>query len=143
MNQRTSHPSRRGFTLIELLCVMAIISILATMVMGPTVRVLQKIRADQWADIAITDLRLTVAQLRVHFQGRADFPEVTLEAIESMRLVQPAQLRFLKDPQVAFIPFSGADPDEQVVVRVQLKKGFFTDLSRIEATKGDITRSPD
>jgi prepilin-type N-terminal cleavage/methylation domain-containing protein len=130
----------RGLTLIELLCVMAIISILATLLLGPAMRVLQKVRADDWADRATTDLQLTVTQLQAHFRGRTEFPQVTLEAIESMHLVQPAQLQFLKDPQVTFIPFAGSDPDDHVVVKVRLRKGFFTDPNNLEATKGEITR---
>jgi prepilin-type N-terminal cleavage/methylation domain-containing protein len=133
----------RGLTLIELLCVMAIILILTTLDLGPAMRVLQKVRADDWAEKAMSDLQLTVAQLHAHFRGRVEFPEVTLEAIESMRLVQPTQLRFLKDPQVTFIPFAGSDPDEQVVIKVRLRKGFFTDLNQLEATKGEITRPSD
>jgi prepilin-type N-terminal cleavage/methylation domain-containing protein len=133
----------RGLTLIELLCVMAIILILTTLALGPAMRVLQKVRADDWAEKAMSDLQLTVAQLHAHFRGRVEFPEVTLEAIESMRLVQPTQLRFLKDPQVTFIPFAGSDPDEQVVIKVRLRKGFFTDLNQLEATKGEITRPSD
>jgi prepilin-type N-terminal cleavage/methylation domain-containing protein len=130
----------RGLTLIELLCVMAIISILATLLLGPAMRVLQKVRADDWADRAMADLQLTVTQLQAHFRGKVEFPEVTLEAIESIHLVQPAQLQFLKDPQVTFIPFAGSDPDDQVVIKVRLLKGFFTDASNVEATKGEITR---
>jgi prepilin-type N-terminal cleavage/methylation domain-containing protein len=133
----------RGLTLIELLCVMAIILILTTLALGPAMRVLQKVRADDWAEKAMSDLQLTVAQLHAHFRGRVEFPEVTLEAIESMRLVQPTQLRFLKDPQVTFIPFAGSDPDEQVVIKVRLRKGFFTDMRNLEATKGEITRPSD
>lgn len=122
---------------------MAIIAILATLVLSPAMRVLQKVRADQWADRAMTDLRLTVSQLRKHFQGQVDFPPVSLDTVERMRFVEPAQLRFLKDPQVTFFPFAGVDPGEQVVIRVRLHRGFLTELSHLEATKGEITRPPD
>ena len=74
---------------------MAIILILTTLTLGPAMRVLQKVRADDWAEKAMADLQLTVTQLHAHFRGRVEFPEVTLEAIESIRLVQPTQLRFL------------------------------------------------
>ena len=140
MTRCADRPSVGGLTLIELLCVMAIILILTTLTLGPAMRVLQKVRADDWAERAMSDLQLTVTQLHAHFRGRVEFPEVTLEAIESMRLVQPAQVRFLKDPQVTFIPFAGSDPDDQVVIKVRLQGGFFTDMRNLEATKGEITR---
>ena len=138
------HPSLgRGLTLVELLCVMTLISILAALLLGPAMRVLQKVRADQWSERAMMDLQSTVSQLRTRFQGRLDFPPVTMETIESAKLVQPAQLRFLKDPQVTFISFSGTDPEEFVVIKVSLRRGFWTDPSHLEATKGEITRPPE
>ena len=132
-----------GLTLIELLCVMAIISVLAALILGPAMRVLQRVRADQWAERAMVDLSSTVSQLRTRFQGLTDFPPVTLDMVESMSLVKSPQLRFLKDPQVTFTPFAGTDPDELIVIKVRLRRGFWTDLRQLEARKGDITRPPE
>jgi len=91
---------RRGFTLIELLCVLGIITVLAALLLAPAARTLQKARADQWSDRAGEDLRMTVGQLRRHFQGSTAFPTVTLDQIASRKLVGPSQLRFLKDRRV-------------------------------------------
>jgi prepilin-type N-terminal cleavage/methylation domain-containing protein len=44
---------------------------------------------------------------------------------------------------MAIIPFAGSDPDEQVVIKVRLRKGFFADMRNLEATKGEITRPSD
>ena len=116
---------------------------LATLALPPALRALQRVRADQWSNRAMTDLMLTVEQLGAHFSGRSDFPEVTLEVIESMQLLAPAQLRFLQDSRVTFIPFAGADPDRKVVIEVRSQKGFLPGSGGVAVTKGAITRSPD
>jgi len=131
---------RPGFTLIELLCVMTIITVLAGLVLGPTSRALRKARAMKWANEAPVQLRLTVAQLQTHFQGKPTFPPVTLPYLETNGLLAPAQIRFLKDRRVTFIPFAGSDPDEKVVISVQLEKGFLTEGGVLIETKGQITK---
>jgi hypothetical protein len=88
-------------------------------------------------------LRTTVRQLRTHFQGKQTFPLVTLQDIETRGLLGPFQLDFLKDRRVTFIPFAGSDPDEQVVISVQLEKGFLTDGGVLTETKGRITKLPE
>jgi prepilin-type N-terminal cleavage/methylation domain-containing protein len=134
---------RRGFSLIELLCVMAIITVLAGLVLGPASRALRKVRAEKWADDAEVQVQTTVRQLRTHFQGKQTFPRVTLQHLETNGLVGPVQLDFLKDRRVTFIPFAGSDPDEQVVIRVQLEKGFLTDGGVLIETKSRITKPPE
>ena len=131
---------RNGYTLIELLCVIAIIVVLASMVLGPASRVLQRVRADQWAEQSGTHLQATVDQLQRHFGGKRDFPTVSLQQIASEKLIAPAELSFLKDRRVTFLPFAGSDPDTNLVLIVQIKRGFWTETNLLTATKGDITR---
>ena len=132
-----------GLTLIEILCVIAIILVLAGLVLGPAGHALKRVRADKWGEDSTVRLRATVEQLQKHFRGRQDFPSVTLEAIEAGRLVGPAELDFLKDHRVTFIPFAGADPDEQIVIRVEVERGFLTEAGQQTTTKGDITKLPE
>lgn len=101
--------------------------------------ILRKVRADQWSDRASEDLRTTVEQLRRHFQGRTDFSVVTYDWIASSNLVGAAQLRFLTDRRVTFFPFTGADPDDTIVIRVRLERGFLMDGGFLTETKGAIT----
>lgn len=143
MKSCVHRPTRRGFTLTELLCVMAIITILAALLLGSTARVLQKVRADQWSNRASEDLRMTVEQLRRHYQGKSEFPLVTLDQITTRNLVGPSQLRFLRDRRVRFVPFRGADPDAMVVIVVRLDAGFLTDADLLTETKGAITALPE
>ena len=62
--------------------------------------------------------------------------------LESL-LVGPAQLRFLKDGRVTFVPFAGAGPDELVVILVRLDPGILTDAGLLTETKGAITAPPE
>ena len=134
---------RAGLTLIELLCVIALILVLAALVLGPAARALHRVRADKWAEDAAVHLRATVGQLQKHFQGKRDFAPVTLERIEAERLVGPAELDFLKDRRVSFIPFAGSDPDEKVVIRVEMERGYLTESGIQTEVKGAITRMPE
>lgn len=131
---------RHAFTLIELLCVIAIISVLMGLLMGPLCKAMRRARALQWNNQAEVQFYGTVAQLRNHFQGKAKFPEVTLQQFETNNILNPAQIEFLKDPNVTFSSFSGTDPDDKVVIRVQLKRGFLSDGGALAETKGRITK---
>jgi prepilin-type N-terminal cleavage/methylation domain-containing protein len=133
---------RTGFTLIELVCAIAIIMVLAGLVMGPAGRALQRVRADQWSEESTVRLRDTVDQLRKHFQGRHDFAPVTLAGIEAGHLVGAAELDFLKDRRVTFVPFEGSDPDEKTVIQIEWVRGFWTEAGLCTETKGAITRIP-
>jgi len=139
-----SHRRVRGaFTLLELLCVIAIITVLASLVTGSAVKVLQRARADQWSDRASGLLHSTVEQLHQRLQARQDFPLVTVDRIETEAWLKPAEIRFLKEPEVTFVPFSGSDPDDKVVIRVELRRGFLTQSGALTQTKGWITRVPE
>jgi len=132
-----------GFTLLELLCVIALITILAGLLLGPVSRALRRARAMKWGHEAPVLLDSTVRQLKQHFQGKTGFPPVTLRALETAGLLEPSQCRFLKDRRVTYYPFAGADPDGQVVIEVRLERGFLTEAGELTATKGDITKPPE
>ena len=133
---------RPAFTLIELLCTIAIIAVLATLLLGPAGRVLKRVRADDWADKASAQLEGVKARLRSRYQGQADFPTVTLERLAAEDALEPSQLRFLRDRRVGFVPFSGADPTNFVVVVVRIERGFFTGAESLVLTKGELVAPP-
>jgi prepilin-type N-terminal cleavage/methylation domain-containing protein len=136
------HTPDLGFSLIELLCVIAIIVVLASLLLGPAARVLQRVLADKWAEDAQTRLSETIHQLNQHFQGAETFPLVTLDWIESQGLLKSAELQFLKDPRVTFVPFAGSDPSEKIVIAVQLKRGFWNDSTVLTERKEAVTHMP-
>lgn len=143
MTMRIQSQRRSGVTLLELLCVIAIITVIAGLLLGPAARILKKMRADQWSNRASEELRLVVQQLRSQFRGREDFPAVTLERMASENLVGAAQLSFLRDRRVTFAPFAGSDADDKVVICVVLEAGFFDDGGVLTETKGAIANPPE
>ncbi len=140
MNCGCSRRQAAGFTLIELLCVMTIIAILASLLLGPVNRALHRARAMRWAQGAELLLESTVQELHRHFQGQQDFPPVTLTFLETSGLLEPRLIGFLKDRRVTYTPFAGTDPDDLVVIRVRIEAGFLTERGSLTATKGRITK---
>ena len=139
--------NRLGLSLVELLCVIGIITVLAGLLLGPVARAMHRAQAMKWAESAQVQLQAIVHQLRAHFRGRQDFPSVTLEQLEAGHLLDSSMLSFLKDRRVSFIPFSGSDPDDQVVILVKIESGFltkfFTDTGFLTETKGSLTKPPE
>jgi hypothetical protein len=127
---------------LELLCVMAIILVLASLLLGPASRILGRVLADQWCEQASVLLSETVTDLNRHFQGMDSFPLVTLEQIQSEGWLKDRELQFLQDRRVTFFPFAGSDPDDKVVIYVRLKRGFLTESSELTERKEAITRVP-
>jgi prepilin-type N-terminal cleavage/methylation domain-containing protein len=133
---------RRGFTLIEMLCVIGIIAVLMGLLFGPLGRVMKKATAMQWAQDSRVQLDRVVTRLQSHFQGKTNFPSITLEFMESQAWFEPAQLQFLKDRRVTFTPFAGSDPTGKVIIQVKIEPGFLTDADVLTVTKEDITKIP-
>jgi hypothetical protein len=140
-----SSRSRRllaGVTLIELLCVFALITILASLLLGPVSHALRRARAMKWAEDAEHLLHTTVTKLRTHFAGQQGFPEITLAFLETSGILDAQHVRFLKDRRVVFTPFAGGDSEEKVVIWVKLESGFLTTAGSLTTTKGEITKPP-
>jgi prepilin-type N-terminal cleavage/methylation domain-containing protein len=133
---------RRGFTLIEMLCVIGIIAVLMGLLFGPLGRVMKKATAMQWAQDSQVQLDRITTRLQSRFQGKTNFPIVTLELMESQAWFEPPQLQLLKDRRVTFTPFAGSDPNGKIIIQVKIEAGFLTDADVLTVTKEDITKIP-
>ncbi len=131
-----------GVTLIELLCVMAIIAVLATMLLGPAGRALGKARALQWNNRAEALTGEISDRLRAVFAGQKEFRRVTLAELERDGVIFKSQAGFLRDSRVTFTPFAGNDPDDLVVIVVRLKPGFLGGGGILTVSKDDVTHEP-
>lgn len=135
IRRRSGH---RAVTLVELLCVIAIIAVLAALLLGPVGRAMKNARAMQRADTAERQTNLVVEELRRFLGVRENYPLLTLDGLAGTGALGPEQVRFLRDKRVTFTPFSGADPDETVIISVQLESGFLTSSGAITVTKARL-----
>jgi prepilin-type N-terminal cleavage/methylation domain-containing protein len=138
-----NHARPAGVTLLELLCVVAIITVLAGLLLAPVSRILQRARAMKWGNEAPVLLESTLVQLRSRYQGRKNFPQVTLESLVTNGLLTPSLLGFLRDRRVTFRSFTSMHSDDFVVIEVRLPSGFLVESGQLTVTKGDIVRPPE
>lgn len=116
---------RSAFSLIELMCVMCIILVLVSLMMGPVLRAYNKAQRFRWEN----DSRHFYE--RFHDRMSAQFgklgPEVKYPALSVAQLYDAGIIdsnlrRFLEDKRVKFYPFSSETPDEAIILIVNISK---------------------
>lgn len=115
--------ARRGFSLIELLCVLAIISILASLLLTSVSRVYRRVKrfgGEMNAPAYIDEIR---SRTLVYFGKTPSYPELGRDEFIKRCGIGSRAAAFLQSPEVVFVPFSSASPDDQVVIIQQVGEG--------------------
>jgi prepilin-type N-terminal cleavage/methylation domain-containing protein len=123
---------QRGYSLIELLCVIAIISVLASLLLGPVAKALNKAHRFKWEMESENFADRFRERLTAQFGRAEDYPAFTPEALHDAGIIDTF-FDFLKDKRVAYTPFSSKDPDSLVVLRVVVTRNQW-----IEIRKSDL-----
>ena len=128
-NSPLKHPRRHfptAFTLIELLLVIAIIGILAGLLLGPAGRALKKARDAEWANKADAQIEQLIGQLKAYYRNNKISEPLTPQQLADAGAISGAAQQFLLDPRVSYFPFVSSDPDERVILQVQLPESFLS-----------------
>lgn len=134
-----------GVSLVELLCVIAIIGVLASLLLGPVGRALGKARRLKSEIEVPAHLERLQTGMRRFAEAHAEYQCPDLEAL--LLFAQPGgpTERWLKqglqNRSVRFTPFSHATPDATIVVDITMPNGKGRTLYGV--SKGDLTRTPE
>ncbi len=119
--QRAS--ARRGFSLIELLCVLAIISILASLLLTAVSRAYRRVKrfgGEMNAPAYIDQIR---SRTLVYFEHTTSYPELGRDEFIRRCGIGSQAAAFLRSAEVVYVPFSSASPDDQLVIIQQVGQG--------------------
>lgn len=108
--------AKTGFSLIELLCVIGIITILASMLLGAVGRAY--LRAKRFAGemdgpAYVDEMRIKLKRFTLE---HPIFSPLTLDVVIRDCNLTPRCASFLRSKQVTYVPFSSRDPEEKVVL---------------------------
>ena len=130
----------RAFSLIELLCVIVIIGILASLVLGPAAKALSRVRAADWADKAEAKILRIEEQLKKMHGSRLAYPAMTPSELRDAGILNDELVSFLKSSRVDYFPFSSADSTNHVILIVRFPRSFFGGSYQQTLYKADLER---
>lgn len=119
------HMQRRrkaGFTLIELLCVMAIILILVSMMLGPVSRAYRKAKNLAGENDGSAFVDRFVDKMRAAYGNAPEYPALTIDQLYETGIIDSSLRSFLKDKRVQYFPFSSKSPEHAVILHANLAK---------------------
>jgi prepilin-type N-terminal cleavage/methylation domain-containing protein len=122
-----------AFSLIELMCVMTIIAILASLMLGPISKAFAKAKRFDWEQKSEALVNRFESQMRQQFGEALDYPALTIDQMFEGRIIDGTLRDFLKDKRVQFMPFSSSTPDAKPILIVTTGKN-----SSWTVTKADI-----
>lgn len=126
---------RFGFTLIELLLVIGIIGILASMLLSAAFRVYSKAKAMEY-DFSGMVYKVE-KQLKLFYGKLESYPAIPSEELHKMGVIDKETAKFIRSPYVKFFPFSSADQDEKVVLKLKWSGEYESKLLKKNVTELD------
>jgi prepilin-type N-terminal cleavage/methylation domain-containing protein len=135
---RRPNRAARAFSLLELLCVIAIISILASMLLVAVSNWVARAKAPGWMDQARERAARAQVALARHYQNHRVPDPLTPDQLRDLSIITRDIHLFLKDKRVTFRPFASDDPNELIVLEVGPLRGLLGPTSAIRISKGSI-----
>ena len=124
----------KGFSLIELMCVIAIILILVSLMMGPILRAYKKAKDFGWENDSQAWVDRFTEKMRQHFGDAGEYPALTADQLCEGGMIDNGLRSFLRDKRVQYFPFSSKSPEEAVILQVNTtpKRAIFVRKANIK-----------
>jgi prepilin-type N-terminal cleavage/methylation domain-containing protein len=124
---------KSAYTLVELLLVIGIISILAALLLGAVLKAKQYARHKTFQIMAYASIDQMEQELGRYYENRTNFPALTANELSRKGVFSLHTVVFLNNPEVTFYPFSSADPDNKIILRVVVRPNEIPILSKLNA----------
>ena len=112
----------RGFSVLELLCVIAIITILASLLAGPVLRAYRRVKEMNASFESPGVADLLVGKLKKFFVPQAAYPAWSAEDLRKRGVFDGEMMRRIRAQEVIYHPFASSDSDDKVIAEVLVEK---------------------
>ena len=114
---------KSAFTLIELLCVLTIILILVSLMIGPVFKALKRVKQFEGEMTHEALVERFRDRMQKHLGAASSYPERSVEQLYSAGLIDTYTRDFLRKKGVHFFPFSSATPDTAPILMFEVRPG--------------------
>ncbi len=126
---------RRGVSVVELLCVVTIIFILASLLLGPVLKAYRKAKNFAAEVDGGSYVQMTVKRLRTFHQTHASYPPLTAKYLHEQGVFDSRFMQYLREKQMVYFPFSSTDSDTNQIIWYDITRTGYNAVLKSDVTQ--------